>query len=530
MIFSTETIEEALLRESPDVIIEDRYDENVYYEAMQMALDERAELIHWFNDLNLEHGIVDDIKEEKMKGIDFQLLGESIITCLKDKLYTLVEYTIKSIIENIDHKNPMCSSSIPLNRKYIDEFVECVSSEEIYPYRDIIDHEHLVESKGIEQVYETLLTKEYSIFVESVDSISIEYNSPYDCYRLQDSCHNFLLTYANRLETIREIFEDDIVLDSSLKYDTYIATREYYNTMRDISNDMVFKESVTVGYIEEAVTDAITKYITKVTASAQENWNKFKMKVDKKKDFLMLKRMRSSIVKFKGADFSIDNYKDYDLGRIENMHLIRLEYNTMKEHLSSREAFIKQYYREIQFDNKISVKKAVKKYFVKSIVPKMEVTKTFLVEKFNFNSKVYYDIMSKVEDDMKTLNASNQIITQLAGTVMPTDESLNFKTVYTNILLEAPITPPGENENKSMSFSDRNGRKMNPNKKVTSNALLKRVNVYMDVMGGIVSAKMTALTEMYNNNMSIITMVYNRSGGGTVVTDRSGRPKTQIDL
>jgi hypothetical protein len=219
----------------------------------------------------------------------------------------------------------------------------------------------------------------------------------------------------------------------------------------------------------------------------------------------------------------------------------------MKDNLKSREAFMNEYYKAVNYGKKESVKKAVKNYLTSNVLPRFKVTKQFLVDKFNFNTRDYFELITAVEEDMNALNKSNEGIISLSGSIVPTQESIDFRSVYEGLLLEALPTAPKNNPikpNKSpitsnmmkksdnkMSFVDTNGNRLTPRRKLlSSDSYLKKINVYMECMTGIVSAKMTVLDDEYNNNMSIITMVYNRSGGGVMVTDRSGKAQTSIEI
>ena len=325
------------------------------------------------------------------------------------------------------------------------------------------------------------------------------------------------------------VYED---YDYELKYNLYLAEKEYYSDLDKIMNSMIMNEETTLGFVTESLKDAVEKYITKVTASTQNVWNKFKGKINKGKDLAYLKKIRPTILKFKDdADFYVDNYPEYNIASLTNLKLVPLNYQQMKENLNSREAFMNAYYKNINFQNKVSVKKAVREFLTSNINTRFRVSKQFLVDKFNFNSKQYYNILKSLENDMEALNRSNDGIVKLAGSIMPTEESINFRSVYESLLLEAPINPMNmKGSNKKISFSDANGNKLSPNKKVTSDKYLKRINVYMDCMAGIVTGKMTVLMSEYQNNMSILTMAYNRSGGGVVVTDRNGQPKVNVKV
>lgn len=322
--------------------------------------------------------------------------------------------------------------------------------------------------------------------------------------------------------------------DYSLEYNLFLAEQEYYNGIQKILDEMMLSDEITYDYVNEAFSDTVATYIDKVTRGIQKAWNKFKTSVNFDKDKKYLVKIRSSIAQYNGSDWYIKNYPDYDPKIVPTIRIIPLDYVGMKDSLEKKEEFLQNYYRNLKFDtNKpINVKKIVTDTVIKNTIPRMDVTKEFLVDKFNFCAKDYSKYMDSVEEDIKAMNTIISGIINLSATISA-NESVNFKTVYESMIFEAPTNPLNKQKKESMSFANSDGTKLKTAKNNEQNMFMKRISLYMSVMTDIISAKMTILQKMYKDYMKILTTAYKQSGKATVsLNGENGKnkAKTQVDL
>ena len=394
-------------------------------------------------------------------------------------------------------------------------------------------------------------------FVEQLNDIDITLDEdtiiPYNrlisakCRQFKDICETYLLSYVSKLDAIKDYtmenysilscisnkYTDDYttnINEYALSYDVYTAEKEYYLETSNILNNMLLTEQVTLGYVNEAFGNTVAAYIDKVTKSTQKAYNRFDSRIKLKKDKKFLKRIRENIINFKPSNWRITNYPNYDFKPFKGIKILVLNYNEMKTDLEKVETFVTNNYKNLKFPNKkFNVKKAIKTTIIKQVVPTYEVTKTFLIERFNFCAKEYLDYKESIKADLETFNNNNKVILNLGNTIAP-NESVNFKTVYESMIYEAPTTVLEPKTPPKMGFSDNDGHTIKTRKNNAQNMFMRRIHVYMKVSTDILTGKMTVLNQAYKDYMRILTVAYRQKGANVSVTGTGDTKKAKIEV
>jgi hypothetical protein len=258
----------------------------------------------------------------------------------------------------------------------------------------------------------------------------------------------------------------------------------------------------------ESMQDTISKYIDKVTASIQKNWDRFKTKVGSEKQLDYLKKNADIITKG-NPKFMINNFPNYDFGTLSAIKVIPFDYSTMRKQLKTKEDYIKANYSNLSSRDavnttaKTNMRKNIEKLVVKGYTDTL-CDKRVLMDIYRFCLQSYQELVASIEEDLQIINNSNNTIMNTVGAITSAQESYNM------ILSEAPIirtNAPANANNTKMTFTDADGETEDPNDKSgkkTQKSYTKAVVNYMKVSTDIISAKMALINDVYEDYMHII--------------------------
>ena len=267
----------------------------------------------------------------------------------------------------------------------------------------------------------------------------------------------------------------------------------------------------------------INTYLVKITNGLKVAWNKLNQKLEDGRKKLMekfsgkLDEIDKSFDKI-NPDFKITNYPSYDFTRLDNIKVIALNYEEMKESLKSENDFIKKYYSNIPHDEKSNFKDDITK-FVTTSKQDLQVTSETLHNMMKFVREGYDNHRKGVQTDIETINKANEAITNIAKNLKnenkdsnsikvdtKTDNNTNTSTPADNTDVRAHndsaimygniITEKGENEkDKKPTFVDGNNKQGLDNG--SDQSFTKDISVYMKVSSSIMSVKMKILKDHF---------------------------------
>lgn len=286
-------------------------------------------------------------------------------------------------------------------------------------------------------------------------------------------------------------------------YELFLAEKELFETLVKESVDLQYSDNIVM---LESIQDTISKYLDKVTASIQKNWDRFKSKVGSEKQLDYLKKNAETITKG-NPKFMINNFPNYDFGTLTAIKVIPFDYSTMKKQLKTKEDYIKANYPNLSSRDavnttaKTNMKKNIEKIIVKGYTDTL-CDKKVLIQLYQFCLQSYQELVANIEEDLQIINNSNTTIMNTVG-IFSTQESYNM------ILSEAPFinTNNNDNTNKKMTFTDADGSTEDPNDKTgkkSQRSYTKAVANYMKVSTDIISCKMALINDVYGDYMNVI--------------------------
>lgn len=278
------------------------------------------------------------------------------------------------------------------------------------------------------------------------------------------------------------------------KYSLFLAENELFCSTVDS-----ILEATNIEYLNEAFSQSINNYISKVSKSTQSAWDRFKSSIFNEKTKKYLEDI-APIIKNGTSTFNIDNFPNYDMNKFKTIKLVEFDYERMKDNLRNEKDFIFGYYRNLTNgfgDKKPNIYKAIEKSIITSRGRKF-CDKKFIIGIYNFCAKGYLEYRTAIENDLKILNRSSTNITNSVNGVISTkQESYN---IVQDMILEASVMSSIDRNKNKMTFTDNNGEKTisnNKSAKKEEGNFSKAVNVYMKVSTDIISAKMKILNNIY---------------------------------
>lgn len=342
-----------------------------------------------------------------------------------------------------------------------------------------------------------------------------------------------------------------------LEYQSFISDQliEEAKLERFIKECLLIEESTNTPYnisiLNESISDKIKNAITKVIQTIGKMWAKFVETVNTlvRNDKSYLEKYKDIILKKKPLDGDYIMY-NYDKG-IQNMLRVRVpvfNYDSMSNSLSDKETFIQS---QSVFNNipkgESSIADRCKAYFrggSETITIKAGQLK--MTDIFNYCYE--YESKTKVtlEKDLKEIETAANKIADMINTIDRETSSQNesvindkyYSHVYENYIHEMERHLNGE-ENSSNSTSRPDGSVARNMKNVDGDApkeedqkvaikkdsssyddKIKKVQTYLDVCGGVLSAKLSISEEAYKEYMQIIK-THVRDHVGTAKKDKS---------
>ena len=276
-----------------------------------------------------------------------------------------------------------------------------------------------------------------------------------------------------------------------LKYELFLAEQELNNNMILFGSDLI-SESAGLFYINEGVKETILKYVNRVSGAIQHSWETFKGIVTRTIDEGYLKLVKEKIEETKDPGFTIINYKDYDISKLDSINLIPFNYEEMKMYLNSKELFMTKYYTDLNARSVGSTLREQMNNMVIKSIKDTRCTKEILQSMYNFVTSDYKAYMDKIEADLKTVNTSNKNIEAMVKTVISAENEAAI--IFESYLYEAEDS----NNDKKAKFKDDENRQDN------NSNLTKHVTTYMKASTDILTAKMKIVKDMYAQDMETI--------------------------
>jgi len=266
----------------------------------------------------------------------------------------------------------------------------------------------------------------------------------------------------------------------------------------------------------------INTYLVKITNGLKVAWNKLNQKLDDGRKKLMekfsnkLDEIDKSFDKT-NPDFKITNYPNYDFTRLDNIKVIPLNYEEMKESLKSENDFIKKYYSNIPHDEKSSFKDDITK-FVTTSRQDLQVTPETLHNMMKFVREGYDNHRKSVQTDIETINKANEAITNIAKNLknentdnnsikVDTQTTNNGQTGNTNVTIHNSAIMYGNtiteaDETPKVKIEDNPTRKAE--NAASDQSFTKDISVYMKVTSSIISTKMKILKDHFMLSVNCI--------------------------
>lgn len=271
-----------------------------------------------------------------------------------------------------------------------------------------------------------------------------------------------------------------------LNYNIFLSEQELFSNLICYGSGIV-NESVGLISINEAVKDTIMTYLGKVTAAIQKAWERFKEIVTRAVDVTFLKSIYKKINEVEDPGFTMIDYKTYNLDKLDTITLVPFNYEEMKQYLISQEIFLNKYYAEINSKSTGSTIAEQIENIVITSKGDIKCTKEILQKMYKFVSVDFKSKVSKIEQDLKTVNSSNKAIEQIIQSMPSEQVSKEAVLIYENYITE----------DDSVKFKDDEKKKSNTD-------LVKNVTVYMKACTDILSGKMKVLKDAYAQDMKCI--------------------------
>lgn len=271
-----------------------------------------------------------------------------------------------------------------------------------------------------------------------------------------------------------------------MNYNIFLSEQEMFDNLICYGSGIV-NESVGLISINEAVKDTIMTYLGKVTGAIQKAWERFKEIVTRAVDVTFLKAISKKISEAEDPGFTMIDYKTYNLDKLDAISLVQFNYEEMRQYLISQEVFLNKYYSEINAKSTGSTAAEQIESMVITSKGDIKCTKEILQKMYKFVSVDFKSKLTKIEQDLKTINSSNKAIEQIIQSIPSDQVSKEAVMIY-----ESYIT-----EDDTVKFKDDENKKPNTD-------LVKNINVYMKACTDILSAKMKVLKDAYAQDMKCI--------------------------
>lgn len=274
-------------------------------------------------------------------------------------------------------------------------------------------------------------------------------------------------------------------------YEVYLAEQDMFNSLFNQGNIFV-NESANIVAVNEAVKETIIGYLKKISESIQKAWNRFLEIVGSKADKVYFKSIEKRINEAKDPKFTIVNYRDYDITKLLNIKLPEFNYEEMKQYLDTKDNFISQYFSDINSQEGKNLSEKIDNMVVRYTRDE-RCTVELLQRMYKFCTTDYDNYIEPIKNNIKSLNVSNRVISDLANKVIDSQQSATEAVaIYESFIHEAE-------EKKNVKFEDDPDRKKDDHK-----AIMKHISTFYSACTDVLSAQMRVFKNIYNQNKRTI--------------------------
>lgn len=298
-----------------------------------------------------------------------------------------------------------------------------------------------------------------------------------------------------------------------MNYSIFLANEELEQSL--FANKMM-QESYGLVVVQEAVKDTIIKYLGRIATAITKVWKRLLETIGTTADQVYLKSIQNSIQNA-NPKFTINNFPNYDLNKLNQIQVVQLDYEAMKESLQNEDDFIKQHYSQLDLNKYSNLKDAISNYCINGRGD-TSCTGDMLKSMYNYCLNDYKKQVSSIQDDLKKYNNSSKNITDMVNKIVPNNSPTTssgetnanesfFGFNILNFVLEDNTNQTSQttNNQNSNKISFQNDDNSNQEKKNTgSNEMVSVVKNYVKATTEILSAKMAVTKDVYSLYMQII--------------------------
>lgn len=380
----------------------------------------------------------------------------------------------------------------------------------------ILDLPDISFSENDSSVIKAKLMSVVSYKIKLIEKILENFKYYTDCYSFSiskiveqnDIIFKYLYEYSenNRRDIIdaSKVDPNHDIEESVLFYNLYFAYLEaYYNTEQ---LDMI-SESVGLIALTEAANTNIMKYINKVTTGISTAWNSFKEKMED----IRKKAVSKFTNKFKqkaeelpdDLQFEVQNMPELEDSKFNLLKVIPFNYEDMKDHLKSADAFVTKYYPGLNKNEGESLKDSMERYLTKGTTT-VRITKDYILNSvIPILEKENSVVEQSVETDINVTNVSTKAISLISNknninkvsTTTTTTTTANNATNVNNIAPQNGSADVyailGEADKEGVKIVDDENRTA----AVDNGSILKDISVYLTVSSSVLSTKMKLIRQ-----------------------------------
>lgn len=289
--------------------------------------------------------------------------------------------------------------------------------------------------------------------------------------------------------------------DYDISYNLFLAEQEMFTSLAQIEYNNICNESVNLVALQEGVKETVMNYLQKIMTQIQKIWAKFQSNFSAKVATFLEKKVLPLFDKADKAEFIINNYREYDLSKLDNYVIKPFDYNDQtKDDYSSVSNIINKQFHGLLKEGSTDLKQALTDQISK-VIPQYKVTKDIIVKDiYAYCKEGYKENVSSIEKDINSLNNSSKTITSMVSTVMSAQEALEL---WDNMSLHI-LT---EDKEEKMTFTDTSGETSGEDKKAdeSKTKITSAVTTYMTASTKLLSAKMSMVNGKFNSCMKILT-------------------------
>lgn len=322
--------------------------------------------------------------------------------------------------------------------------------------------------------------------------------------------------------------------DNEIKYLSFLAEQEIEQARFNayLKECMLISEgnntAENLNAINEALIESVSNTVKKLVNWIGKLWQRFIENID-----ALIKKNQDYLVKYKDiilnrkldpdAKFTMYDY-DKGLELIKKTTVPKLNWESMKNNLNSKEEIIKTYFSALSINGaQEDIADQIKTKFRGSSKQVQKNSSAInMSDIYNYCYK-YADMKKQLKSDINTIKESANIAIDTANKLAKvySESSSYYSFVKESFITEVEnkqplvgIENPADkeadakpNDNKNTTGEDTNNTntiKNSVNSKESADDVVKKVSNYLSVCGTVLAAKQTILQEIFNANMYII--------------------------